>query len=208
MSSVAAAAPEATTRLRASPYVGLTYFTEEDALFFFGREPERRIIKANLMASRLTLVYGPSGVGKSSLLRAGVARDLRTTAEQDVEAGRMPESIGVVFSSWRDEPLFALAEAIATRIRDLLGDLAPEPVPPSRDLSELLASWGKRLDSHARDLEAETGVRQPQHVELLLVLDQFEEYFVYHPDEEGAGTFAGEFPRAVNKRGLRTNFLV
>jgi WD40 repeat protein len=208
VSSVAAAAPEATARLRASPYVGLTYFTEEDALFFFGREPERRIIKANLMASRLTLVYGPSGVGKSSLLRAGVARDLRTTAEQDVEAGRMPESIGVVFSSWRDEPIFALAEAITTRIRDLLGDLAPEPVPPSRDLSELLASWGERLDSHARHLEAESDVRQPQHVELLLVLDQFEEYFVYHPDEEGAGTFAGEFPRAVNKRGLRTNFLV
>ena len=33
---------------------------------------------ANLMASRLTVLYGPSGVGKSSLLRAGVARRLRT----------------------------------------------------------------------------------------------------------------------------------
>jgi len=208
VSGVAVAVPEAPAGLRASPYVGLTYFTEEDALFFFGREPERRIIKANLMASRLTLVYGPSGVGKSSLLRAGLARDLRTTAEQAVDAGRIPESIGVVFSSWRDEPLLALADAIATRIRDLLGDLAPEPVPPSEHLSEFLASWGERLDARARDLEAETGVRQPQHVELLLVLDQFEEYFVYHPDEEGAGTFAGEFPRAVNKRGLRANFLV
>ena len=32
------------------------------------------------MASRLTVLYGPSGVGKSSLLRAGVARRLRALA--------------------------------------------------------------------------------------------------------------------------------
>ena len=30
------------------------------------------------MASRLTVLYGPSGVGKSSLLRAGVAQRLRS----------------------------------------------------------------------------------------------------------------------------------
>src|SRR5580698_4604891 len=54
------------------PYVGLTPFTEEDAEFFFGRERERRIIAANLRTSRLTLLYGSSGVGKSSVLRAGV----------------------------------------------------------------------------------------------------------------------------------------
>ena len=32
---------EVARRVRESPYVGLTYFTEEDALFFFGREAER-----------------------------------------------------------------------------------------------------------------------------------------------------------------------
>ena len=35
---------------------------------------ETEIVAANLLASRLTLLYGPSGVGKTSLLRAGVAR--------------------------------------------------------------------------------------------------------------------------------------
>ena len=45
--------------------------------FFFGRERESELVAANLMASRLTVLYGPSGVGKSSLLRAGVARRLR-----------------------------------------------------------------------------------------------------------------------------------
>ena len=66
------------TRL-SSPYKGLNAFedSELDALLFFGREREREIVVANLIASRLTVLYGPSGVGKSSLLRAAVARSLR-----------------------------------------------------------------------------------------------------------------------------------
>ena len=38
------------------PYAGLMPFTEEQADFFFGREAEREIITANLMASRLKVV--------------------------------------------------------------------------------------------------------------------------------------------------------
>ncbi len=71
---------EAAPSMRECPYAGLMPFTEEQAAFFFGREAEREIITANLMASRLTLLYGPSGVGKSSVLNAGVAHHLR--AEQ------------------------------------------------------------------------------------------------------------------------------
>ena len=61
------------TALPATPYKGLMPYSEEDAPFFFGREAEREIITANLLASRLTLLYGASGVGKTSILRAGVA---------------------------------------------------------------------------------------------------------------------------------------
>ena len=45
-----------------SPYKGLNAFddSELDALFFFGREREREIVVANLIASRLTVLYGPS----------------------------------------------------------------------------------------------------------------------------------------------------
>src|SRR5262249_55012775 len=55
-----------------SPYRGLAPFedSETDARLFFGRERERTVILANLMASRLTVLYGASGVGKSSLLGA------------------------------------------------------------------------------------------------------------------------------------------
>ena len=48
-----------------SPYRGIMPYGEEDAPFFFGREPERELIIANLMASRLTLLYGTSGVGQN-----------------------------------------------------------------------------------------------------------------------------------------------
>jgi WD40 repeat protein len=89
-----------------SPYKGLSAFddTELDALFFFGRERETEIVVANLIASRLTVLYGPSGVGKSSLLRAAVARSLRSLPE---------EPLVVVFSRWSDEPATALAEEVA-----------------------------------------------------------------------------------------------
>ena len=66
-----------------SPYKGLTAYAAQDAAFFFGREDEREIIAANLVATRLTVIYGASGVGKSSLLHAGVARDLRERAERN-----------------------------------------------------------------------------------------------------------------------------
>ena len=69
-----------------SPYKGLAAFddTDLDALFFFGRERDTEIIAANAMASRFTVLYGPLGVGKSSVLRAGVVRRLRTLAPDAV----------------------------------------------------------------------------------------------------------------------------
>ena len=62
-----------------SPYKGLARFddSELDEQFFFGRDREIELVPDNLVASRLTILYGPSGVGKSSLLRAGVVRRLR-----------------------------------------------------------------------------------------------------------------------------------
>jgi len=50
--------------LPASPYKGLVPFedSELDALFFFGRERETGLVTANLIAARLTVLYGPIGV--------------------------------------------------------------------------------------------------------------------------------------------------
>jgi WD40 repeat protein len=40
------------------------------------------------------------------------------------------------------------------------------------------------------------------------MLDQFEEYFLYHPEAGDTGTFDAEFPRVVNQPDLRVSFLI
>ncbi|MEU9142830.1 trypsin-like peptidase domain-containing protein [Streptomyces sp. NPDC048349] len=54
------------------PYRGLESFTAEDAQWFEGREDAVRQVLANLAEQRVTLLLGPSGSGKSSLVQAGV----------------------------------------------------------------------------------------------------------------------------------------
>lgn len=90
-----------------SPYKGLVPFedSEADATLFFGREREREIIVANVVAARLTVLYGASGVGKSSILRAGVAHQLRALARKNLEDVGERELAVVVFSSWSGDPV-------------------------------------------------------------------------------------------------------
>jgi WD40 repeat protein len=123
--------------------------SELDALFFFGRELERELIVANVVAKRITVLYGDSGVGKSSLLRAGVMRRLR-----DLE----PDGVVVLFDTWSEDVSSALDE-----------------------------------------------VRRAQSASLLL--DQFEEYFLYHGDGEGEGTLASELPELMHENP-RVNVLI
>jgi DNA-binding winged helix-turn-helix (wHTH) protein len=56
------------------PYPGLLAFTEADAPLFFGREAEVEALWEKIRRQRLLAVIGPSGVGKTSFLRAGVIR--------------------------------------------------------------------------------------------------------------------------------------
>ena len=44
--------------------------------------------------------------------------------------------------------------------------------------------------------------------DLYVILDQAEEYFLYHGGEDGAGTFAVDFPAVVDSPDLRVNFLL
>ncbi|HEX8090140.1 MAG TPA: hypothetical protein VF762_14865, partial [Blastocatellia bacterium] len=175
----------------ATPYKGLIPYTEEDAPFFFGREPEREIITANLSASRLTLLYGPSGVGKSSVLRAGVAHHLRGLARRNFARRRILESAVVVFISWRDDPLAGLEKHIRDEVALALGTQSLEQGAASGGFTDVLRECASRVGG-----------------QLFVILDQFEEYFLYHAQEDGEGTFAVEFPRAVNSHDLRVSFLV
>jgi hypothetical protein len=172
-----------------SPYKGLAPFedTELDSLLFFGREREIGIISANVLASRLTVLYGPSGVGKSSLLRAGVAHGLRAGARENVEERGHPEYVVVVYDQWSDDPVAALRQAVHDALAEQFGSALLDEVE-GEPLADTFGRWTEALAC-----------------DLLLVLDQAEEYFLYHAEETG---FARELPELVTRPRLRVRVLL
>jgi hypothetical protein len=165
-----------------SPYVGLVPYEESDAAFFFGRSLEAAIVAANLRAARLTIVYGPSGVGKSSLLMAGAVHLLRDEARSADDDERFAVC---VYRSWRDDPLRGLEDAARVAFQEAPGGAALPAPEADATFAETLRAWTES-----------TGT-------LLVVFDQFEEYFQYHPDESDGEGFAAELARIVNDRPCR-----
>ncbi|MFD0690149.1 nSTAND1 domain-containing NTPase [Actinomadura fibrosa] len=92
---------------RLSPYPGLAAFEEEDADRFFGRESLVTDLVEQLGQSRFVAVVGPSGSGKSSLLRAGVIPAVR--------AGLRPDEgpVSCVSLTPGSAPMAALKAALA-----------------------------------------------------------------------------------------------
>jgi WD40 repeat protein len=184
------APPRARAAARAAtPYMGLVPYGEDDAAFFFGRSEEKQVVIGNLRAARLTILYGPSGVGKTSLIQAGVLHDLRAQVRDNVAAGRAPFAI-CAFRAWREDALPALVDSLHAACTEALGGEELPRWTTGEDLEETLRSWTQEVRT------------------LLVVLDEFQDYFLYHPGEHAEGTFAYEFPRLVNDPNLRVHFLV
>jgi hypothetical protein len=152
-----------------SPYPGLHAFQEADSNRFFGRTSDVAAMVARLRDQPLVAVVGPSGVGKSSFVRAGVVPALKGSGEPweaiVVRPGRQPlAALAGVLESLRD-----------TRDSDpVLGDnvidtLRREP-----------GTLGARLRSRARR----------RRCQILLFVDQHEELYtlVADPGERRAFT--------------------
>jgi hypothetical protein len=60
-----------------NPWLGLASFTEETRAYFFGREEEVAELARRVQRKLLTLLFGQSGLGKTSILRAGLVPRLR-----------------------------------------------------------------------------------------------------------------------------------
>ena len=176
--------------IKACPYRGLVPFSEEDADYFFGRQSDTKIIVANCLTTRVTLFYGASGVGKSSVLYAGVMRELRSRALANLARRDCPESAGVAFSSWRDDPVAGLIARVDESLRKLLPAGWLEEMPPrAATLVESLRAWTEFMQS-----------------DLVLLLDQFEEYFLYRDSHDTS--FADELIAVINDHELRVNVLI
>ena len=100
-------APAADDDVVVCPFKGLASFDVDDAAFFFGRERLVAELVARLTGAPLTGIVGPSGSGKSSVLRAGLLPALA--------AGVLPGSERWPIALLRpgEQPLQALEEATA-----------------------------------------------------------------------------------------------
>jgi WD40 repeat protein len=184
-----------------SPYVGLRSYGLEDSNSFFGREAETEIIIGNLCAARLTVLYADSGAGKSSVLRAGVTAALLEEAECDRDIPESALRIPVMFDSWRDDPLKDMQKTIAKAATHFLpkdhtserSEAPPTsgPEPPEPSLSDTLARVTAGFNG-----------------QLLIMLDQFEEYLLYRSIGQEYNFLADELARCISRRELPVNFLI
>ena len=100
------------------PYKGLARFESADAGFFFGRERSVAEAIARIVSGHFLALVGPSGSGKSSLMRAGILHAL--------ESGALPGSAAWTYSLIRpgQHPLGALSGALLGSD----GDRSPERI--------------------------------------------------------------------------------
>lgn len=70
------AAPVATVDA-ANPWLGLVSFTEDTRSYFHGREEEAAELGRRVQRKLLTILFGQSGLGKTSILQAGLVPRLR-----------------------------------------------------------------------------------------------------------------------------------
>ena len=100
--------PSAVPERSTCPYKGLMAYDRGDAEWFFGRDDEVVACLHALTVSRLLVVVGPSGSGKSSLIRAGVVPALE-------RAGR---TVRLLVPGL--DPAGALTTAMASAARDVV----------------------------------------------------------------------------------------
>jgi hypothetical protein len=166
------------------PWIGLVSFTEGDREFFAGRGEEIDELLRLVRRDILTLLYGVSGLGKTSLLQAGLFPALRTEdclpvpIRLDYREGAAPLSAQVLGT--------IIAAADAAQVE------APQPCQ-GETLWDYLHREGNHFWSSHNDL-----------VTPFLAFDQFEEFFTLGretPECAARSTaFISEFADLVENR--------
>ena len=171
-----------------NPYKGLRAFTVADSRDFFGREAMAESLVAKLAApgpdGRFVAVIGPSGSGKSSLVRAGLLPRLT--------AGAIHGS-----DTWFAAEMLPGAHPVE-ELEAALVRIAVNPV------SRLL----ERLESGSRGLLQAVDLIVPGDTEVLLVVDQFEELFTLTDDVREREAFLELLRVAAADPGSRVRVVV
>lgn len=175
-------------RKTANPYKGLKPFEMPDADDFFGRESLTESLIARLAEAgdfaRFLAVVGPSGSGKSSVVKAGVLMGLRH--------GALPGSDRWLIAEMtpHSQPL----EELRTALLSVAAHKAPDIV--------------SQLKNDANGLTHVIEALFPGDEELVLVIDQFEELFTLVQDQDVARHFLDLIYAAVTNQQSRVRVII
>ncbi len=170
------------------PYRGLEVFDEAHARFFFGREALTQHLVEALRPTHFLAVLGPSGSGKSSLVRAGLIPKLKT--------GAMFLSEQWIYLTFRPgaHPLQELAMSLACAAKN-------------DDVLQLL--HGLEADERALHLQARLLLKERSNgIRLFILIDQFEEVLTLCHDQGERKRFIDNLRYASTVAGGQTIVLI
>jgi hypothetical protein len=158
-----------------NPWLGLASFTEETRAYFYGREDEVAELARRVQRKLLTVLFGQSGLGKTSILRAGLVPRLRGQ-------GYCPVYVRVDYARDAPEPAEQIKQAIA-RTATRSGEWTQVGVAAE---GESLWEFLHHRDDVLRDESGNT-------LTALLIFDQFEEIFTLAQSDEFGRARAARF---------------
>ena len=157
------------------PWLGLSSYTEETRAYFHGRDEEAAELARRVQRKNLTVLFGQSGLGKTSLLRAGLVPRLRGE-------GFCPVYVRVDYSRDSPPPAEQIKQAIFKATAAAGHWSRPGTAIEGESLWEFLHHRGDLL----RDASGRTLLP-------LLIFDQFEEIFTLAQADDAGRLRAKEF---------------
>jgi tetratricopeptide (TPR) repeat protein len=157
------------------PWIGLASFTEESRRYFHGREEEVGELARRVQRKLLTVMFGQSGLGKTSILRAGLVPRLR-------DQGYCPVYVRVDYSADAPEPSEQIKRAISQAASGS-GAWTHAGIATS---GETLWEFLHHRDDVLKDARGQTLIP-------LLIFDQFEEIFTLAQSDEAGRSRAARF---------------
>jgi len=164
-----------------NPWPGLVAYTEQQSDLFFGREAEIKELLRLIQRARLTVLFGRSGLGKSSLLNAGVIPRLR--------AGMyFPVPLKLNFADPEVDPVAYVKDTTLENARknglETDSRIGENPTATLWEFFHGTDFWGPRNDQ----------------LTPLLIFDQFEEAFTIGKDQRQATDFLQQLADLVENR--------
>jgi WD40 repeat protein len=210
------------------PYKGLWPFTAEDRPYFFGRTKDAERIAASCITAGLTVLYGPSGVGKSSVLGAALPPALEDIVrhplilsfarwDRGFYAKLLQDTRAAGFAAYREWGA-ALCHERRSSEKSRLEEAGDEEQREMREFVERRRSRSRAwpsLRDRKQSLERLAQIwTHKVRTPVLFIFDQFEQYFL---DQQTTGASPGcildqdfevDLARIVNRRDLDAHVLI